>query len=115
MYCSDRADRVLRFGVALDRATNNDSSESTTTETTETTDVTVTTERTVTTEPPDSPETTDVPQPLGEPVQVSGPVSGGAGIATAARQDLAGAGYVEQEFLFEGDAAAYRAGPTSTR
>jgi Alpha/beta hydrolase domain len=78
-----------------------------TTETT--TEASATTEASESTEVPDLPDTTDAQQPMLAPVQLSGPVNGGAGIATAARQDLAAAGYVEEEFFFEGDATAYAA------
>ena len=43
------------------------------------------------------------------PVTVTGPVEGGAGQVTAAVQDLAAAGYVEEEYFFSGEAERYAA------
>jgi hypothetical protein len=47
---------------------------------------------------------TPEPQPA---VEVSGPAEGGAGLATAAVQDLAARGYTESEYFFGGTAVSY--------
>ena len=52
--------------------------------------------------------------PTRRPVTVTGPVHGGAGQATAAVQDLAAAGYVEEEYLFSGEAERYVADEEQT-
>ena len=44
---------------------------------------------------------------LPDPVKVTGPVTGGAALANAALQDLDAAGYLEEEYFFEGDASSY--------
>lgn len=46
--------------------------------------------------------------PALEPVTVIHPPEEGKGMANAARVDLAAAGYVEEEFFFEGTATSYK-------
>ncbi len=53
-----------------------------------------------------APATTTASTPR-EPVVVTGPITGGAGQASASRLDLAALGYVEEEFFIEGDATSY--------
>ena len=57
--------------------------------------------------------TTTEPSLAPDAVTVTGPVEGGNGNPNAALQDLAEAGYQEDEFFIEGDASAYRAEPAS--
>ncbi len=51
--------------------------------------------------------TTVAVRPLPDPVAVEGPITVGGAMANAARQDLAAAGYVEEEYFVSGDATAY--------
>jgi Alpha/beta hydrolase domain len=57
-----------------------------------------------------APTTTTEPRPTPAAVKVTGPISGGKGMANTSLQDLAGAGFVEEEYFFEGDATAYANG-----